>query len=79
MIELKPIFLISGTASGVVAPPQATVVSSLAKLLAPGTVGFVTCCAPAGWAAHIAMTRNANGRIMRIGCTPSGKATLILL
>src|SRR6185295_8472650 len=45
MIDLNPIFFSSGTASGVVAPPQATVVSSWAKLDAPGTVGLVTCCA----------------------------------
>src|SRR5262249_26044600 len=51
MIDANPNFLSSGTASGVVAPPQATVVSSLAKLLAPGTVGRVT-CAFAG-AAHM--------------------------
>ena len=58
MIDAKPIFLISGTASGVVAPPQATVVSSLAKFCTPGTVCLVTCCADAGRdpkaAAHLA-------------------------
>src|SRR6266550_384292 len=47
LIDLNPIFFSSGTASGVVAPPQATVVSSLAKLVTPGTVGLVTCCADA--------------------------------
>src|SRR5262245_56173406 len=47
IIEAKPSFLISGTASGFVAPPQATVVSSRAKLVAPGTSCLVTCCAPA--------------------------------
>src|SRR5215470_15234909 len=48
MIDLNPNFLISGTASGVVAPAHATVVSSRAKLVTPGTVALVTCCAPAG-------------------------------
>src|SRR5262245_26333695 len=43
MIDLNPNFLISGTASGVVAPAQATVVSSCAKLVTPGTVGLLTC------------------------------------
>ncbi len=47
MIDAKPIFFSSGTASGVVAPPQATVVSSLAKFWTPGTVCLVTCCADA--------------------------------
>src|SRR2546430_13109429 len=48
MIEANPIFFNSGTAPGVVGPPQATVVSSLAKFAAPGTVGLVICCAAAG-------------------------------
>jgi len=45
MIEANPSFLISGTASIFVAPAQATVVSRRAKLVTPGTVSFVTCCA----------------------------------
>jgi hypothetical protein len=36
MIDAKPIFLSSGTASGLVAPPHATVVSSRAKFVTPG-------------------------------------------
>src|SRR5262245_29779237 len=48
MIDAKPSFLISGTASALVAPPHATVVSRRVKLIAPGTSCLVTCCAPAG-------------------------------
>ena len=47
MIDLNPSFLISGTPSGFVAPPQATVVSRRAKFVTPGTSDFVT-WAPAG-------------------------------
>src|SRR6202030_1350419 len=54
MIDAYPIFFSSGTASGVVAPPQATVVSSLAKLVTPGTDCLVTCCAYAGRAPNAA-------------------------
>src|SRR6266851_9018066 len=57
MIDLNPIFFSSGTASGVVAPPHATVVSSLAKLVTPGTVGLVTCCADAGRTPNTAAIR----------------------
>ena len=42
-IETKPIFLISGTASVVIAPAQATVVSSRARFLMPATGSLVTC------------------------------------
>src|SRR3977135_2672849 len=59
MIDLNPIFFSSGTASGVVAPPQATVVSSWAKLDAPGTVGLVTCCAEAGRPNRAATTKTS--------------------
>src|SRR5947207_13598359 len=48
MMDAKPIFLISGTAVAFVAPAQATVVSSFAKLVTPATFSLVTCCAPAG-------------------------------
>src|SRR5258705_2157513 len=58
MIDANPSFLISGTPSGFVAPPQATVVSSRAKFATPGTSDFVTCCAAAGPA-------NANARSIR--------------
>src|SRR5580765_6204766 len=58
MIDANPSFLISGTPSGFVAPPQATVVSSRAKFATPGTSDFVTCCAAAGRA-------NANARSIR--------------
>src|ERR1700730_1684842 len=51
MIDANPIFLISGTASAFVAPAQATVVSTRAKLVTPGTVSLVTFWAPTG-AAH---------------------------
>src|SRR4029434_1002118 len=47
MIDLNPSFLISGTPSGLVAPPQATVVSKRAKFVTPGTSDFVI-WAPAG-------------------------------
>jgi hypothetical protein len=43
MIEAKPSFLISGTASTFVAPAHATVVSRRVKLVTPGTVSLVTC------------------------------------
>src|SRR5258707_26260 len=42
VIEANPNFLISGTASAFVAPAQATVVSTRAKFVMPGTVSFVT-------------------------------------
>src|ERR1700730_9438372 len=58
MIDAKPSFLISGTPSGFVAPPQATVVSSRAKFATPGTSDFVTCCAPEG-------RGNANAKSIR--------------
>src|SRR5688572_8940199 len=45
MIDANPIFLIPATASGFVAPPHATVVSSRAKLVTPGTFSLVTCWA----------------------------------
>src|SRR5204863_6336623 len=59
MIELNPSFLISGTASGLVAPPHATVVSSWTTLIAPGTVGLVYC-----WAAAAREPRNAMAQTM---------------
>src|SRR3954470_9939585 len=70
MIDAYPIFLSSGTASGVVAPPHATVVSSFAKLLAPGTVGLVTCWAAAGRLPHIAATTSRNVTLISIAETP---------
>src|ERR1700683_3955635 len=51
MIETKPIFLISGTASTLIAPEQETVVSARAKFTMPGTVSLVTSCAASGEAA----------------------------
>ena len=42
MIEAKPIFFSPGIASALIAPAQATVVSTCAKLATPGTVGVVT-------------------------------------
>src|SRR5581483_10479799 len=56
MIELNPIFLISGTASGVVAPPHATVVSRRAKLVTPGTGDLVTCAAATPAPTNVART-----------------------
>src|SRR5258706_15677133 len=50
MIDANPIFFSSGPASAFVAPPQATVVSSFAKLVTPATAGFVTCWADANGA-----------------------------
>ena len=47
MIDAYPIFLISATAAGVIAPAQATVLSTFAKLLIPGTDSFFTCDCPA--------------------------------
>src|SRR6185369_12038845 len=43
MMEAKPIFLISATAEGVTLPAQATVVSTRARFVMPGTVSLVTC------------------------------------
>src|SRR5258708_6120096 len=63
MIDAKPIFFSSGTASAVVAPPQATVVSSLTKLVAPATAGFVTCWANAGAATMSAIASERHGRM----------------
>src|ERR1700732_1370810 len=51
VVDANPIFLISGTASALVAPAQATVVSTRAKFVTPGTVSLVTFWAPTG-AAH---------------------------
>src|ERR1700694_1367667 len=60
MIDAKPIFLISGTASGLMAPEHATVVSMRARLVTPGIVSLVTCWAPAGEAAiHTATIKPA--------------------
>src|SRR4051812_46052700 len=73
MIDAKPIFLISGTASGVVAPPHATVVSSLAKFCTPGTVCLVTCCAAAWRLPNTVATMNIAMRgdaCRRIGSAP---------
>src|SRR5438094_4571871 len=49
-IDLKPRCFSSATASGLMAPPQATVVSTRAKFVMPGTSSLVT-WAPAGAAA----------------------------
>ena len=68
MIDANPSFLISGTASGFVAPPHATVVSRRVKLIAPGTSTLVTCCAPADRALKKAtptMKTNARRKVMR--------------
>src|SRR5262245_349435 len=42
MMDAKPIFLISATADGVTAPAQATVDSTRAQFVMPGTDSFVT-------------------------------------
>ena len=67
MIELNPSFLISGTASGFVAPPQATVVSSWTTLIAPGTVGLLYCWAPAAREPRNAMAQTISERRRIIG------------
>ena len=81
MIDLKPIFFSSGTASGVVAPPQATVVSSWAKLVTPGTVCLVTCCAaPAATPHDGGDDEDGEQRRHRISCMTSFRnAALIIL
>src|SRR5262245_13872741 len=71
---LYPIFLISGIAAGVVAPAQAIVVSSFAKLVTPDTVSFVA-CAVAAVATSRAGTIRARVRMVRIEDAP-GKKTL---
>src|SRR5687767_6374896 len=55
MMELKPSFLMSGTALTSTAPAQAIVVCRREKLVMPGTVSLVTCCAYAA-AAETART-----------------------
>src|SRR5262249_54531528 len=47
MTDTKPIFLISFRADGVTAPAHATVVSTRAKFVMPGTDSFVTCACAA--------------------------------
>src|SRR5204863_9720587 len=47
MMEAYPIFLISATAAGVIAPAHATVLSTFAKLVIPGTDSFFTWDCPA--------------------------------
>src|SRR2546428_13147218 len=42
MIDASPIFLLSATDAGVIAPAQATVVSTFAKFWTPGMDSFVT-------------------------------------
>src|SRR5438270_11659837 len=65
MIDANPIFLISGTAAAVVAPPHATVVSSRAKFVTPGTDCFVTCCARSGTAVARRAIRTGTCKRMR--------------
>ena len=53
-MDAYPIFLISATAAGVIAPAHATVLSSFAKLVMPGTDSFLTWDCPAAMATPIA-------------------------
>src|SRR5262249_33436931 len=69
MIEANPIFFNSGTASAVVAPPQATVVSRRAKLVTPGTVSLVTCWASAGATVIKAIAIERHARMTVAPCT----------
>src|SRR5581483_7307188 len=62
-IDAYPIFLISGTACGVVAPAQAIVVSRRLKLLTPATFSSVTCCASAALAMLIAARTDRRTRM----------------
>src|SRR5215813_13389618 len=68
MIARNPICLMAGTASALVAPPHATVVSSRAKLVMPGIVSLVTFEA---WAKIVvqnsvrAIAKNARGRVIK--------------
>src|SRR5215470_4253748 len=78
MIDAKPSFLISGTASALVAPPHATVVSRRVKLIAPGTSCFVTCCAPAGREPNSAIATRMRER-RRAMVTPLRKRGPIIL
>src|SRR5262245_35372879 len=71
MIDANPIFFSSGTASGLVAPPPATVVSRRAKFVTPGTVCLVTCCALARPApASVKPRTSTNGTREDIGSAP---------
>src|SRR5262245_48383175 len=65
MMDLYPISFIVGTASGDVAPAHATVVSSRAKFVTPGTDGLVICCAQAkdGVMSAHASAADANDRL----------------
>ena len=58
MIEANPCFLMAGTAVALMAPVQATVVSSRLKLVMPSTVSLVTSCACAGATATHKATKN---------------------
>src|SRR5450631_2125482 len=78
MIEAKPIFFSSGTASGVVAPPQATVVSSLAKFWTPGTGCLVTCCADAAREPNVAATTTRRANLISMCSAPSMKGPIIV-
>src|SRR5713226_4665098 len=42
MIDAYPIFLMSATAAGVIAPAHATVLSNFARFVIPGTDSFLT-------------------------------------
>src|SRR5580765_6338146 len=81
MIDANPSFLISGTAATLVAPAHATVVSRRVKLVTPGTVSLVTCCAvawrPINTVASSVVVRNICVRMVKsprwtpsyVGCT----------
>jgi hypothetical protein len=66
MIDAKPIFFSSGTASAFVAPPQATVVSSREKLVTPATAGYVTCCANADAVVNSTIATDRHARMGRL-------------
>src|SRR6476619_4111353 len=71
MMDLYPISFIVGTASGDVAPAQATVVSRRAKFVTPGTDGFVICCAQTEdeIMSVQASAADANGRLVVMECS----------
>src|SRR5919204_4655011 len=64
-------------ADGVIVPPQATVVSTRAKLVTPGTDSFVTCCASTGADVRQRPARAAIERGVRIEWLLAKEALII--
>src|SRR5438876_1874896 len=77
-MALYPIFFISATDAGVTAPAQATVVSSWAKLVIPGTLSFFTGdCAETTETLMTAMARNSTALFIPTPLTYERISTLL--